>query len=81
MTQKIVDVVVRKVRGGCLYICRAEPHGWRCGRCMRGILRPLPKRRDRCRVCDSLVAEIRYQRPKARPVTVVFPNGEFLVYR
>lgn len=63
------EVLVRHVPGGCLFVCRLDPQGWRCGCCLRGNLGFLPKRRRRCRVCKSFVAAI-------RPIdTTAKPNG------
>ena len=43
-------------RGGCFYECQLTPRGYKCGRCLRGIV--VARQNDLCRVCGCRVAQV-----------------------
>ena len=43
-------------RDRMFYSCRLDPTGWRCGRCLRGLVRA--KKYARCAVCRAVVAQV-----------------------
>lgn len=40
------------VKHGIYYVCRLDPGGWRCGRCLRGFIGPV---QTECAVCLAKV--------------------------
>lgn len=54
----IREVLVKRKRDGCRFVCRPTQLGWKCGFCLHGNLGPLPKPRRRCRVCKASVSEV-----------------------
>lgn len=43
-------------KNGGYYVCRPDKQGWRCGRCLRGLVRA--KVGARCKVCRSRVYRV-----------------------
>jgi hypothetical protein len=42
---------------GVLYLCRPEPRGARCGKCLRGWIVLDGRLRAKCRVCGALTCD------------------------
>jgi hypothetical protein len=54
------SVYVRKKgdKSYAYYVCRPSHLGWHCGKCLRGNLGLLPKKRRQCKVCKARVVQV-----------------------
>lgn len=51
----VVSVKVTRL-GFAFYMCLAGKTGWKCGKCLRGLVNP--RVGSRCKVCKARVVEI-----------------------
>jgi DNA-directed RNA polymerase subunit RPC12/RpoP len=52
--------IVRVAAAGIAFECLNARHEWRCGKCGRGNLGPVPKVGEACRVCGATVSVVLY---------------------